>query len=508
MLFNSIEFIFFFLPFTLLIFFVIGRQSSFWSRKLAVVWLVCVSLFFYSWSNHLYLPLFVVSMLVNYSIGTWIGNETVSSSMKKSLLMLGITFNIALLAYFKYGNFSTETINFLFGLDSKVNPIILPLGISFFTFQQIAYLVDSYRVETQSSLLDYLLFVSFFPKLVAGPIVQHKEIIPQLSDQSTYRINAQDIAIGLTFFALGLSKKVIFADSLSEYVVPVFSTAVEAPVPLIDAWIGALAYTLQLYFDFSGYSDIAIGVSRCFGIRLPLNFDSPYKALSISDFWRRWHITLSNFLRDYLYIPLGGNRKGELRRNFNLMTTMLLGGLWHGAGWTFVFWGGLHGFYLTVNHQWRSYLKYLGHDPKEGSWLRNLFGWLLTFIAVVIGWVFFRAESMGAALQIIKGMFGLSGFTASNSPLYQLFSMRLVFVLLVLLALVCLTPNIQELVGQYDNNPKGAKNNTSRLRFNLICLNPSWQPNQTWGLIIGLLIFLAVKGILTASGSEFVYASF
>ncbi|MDY6896734.1 MAG: MBOAT family protein, partial [Cyanobacteriota bacterium] len=393
MLFNSLEFIFLFLPITLLAFFQIGKTGNY---RFAIAFLVAASVLFYGWWNPPYLILLIFSLIFNYFIGSALSNKFKIYFSKKLLLTLGIIVNLALIGYFKYANFFLSSVSGLVGKNFDIENIVLPLAISFFTFQQIAYLVDAYKGETKEyNFLDYCLFVTFFPQLIAGPIVHHKEVMPQFADKSTYRFNLENMAVGMTIFSMGLFKKVVFADNIAVYATPIFKAASEGVAPaLFEAWIAALAYTLQLYFDFSGYSDMAIGIARMFGIKLPINFNSPYKAISISDFWRRWHITLSNFLRDYLYIPLGGSRKGEIRRNLNLLITMLLGGLWHGAGWTFVFWGGLHGTYLVINHQYRSLRKRLGHDLRNTNWLDRGFGWLITFVAVVIGWVFFRAESI------------------------------------------------------------------------------------------------------------------
>jgi alginate O-acetyltransferase complex protein AlgI len=294
--------------------------------------------------------------------------------------------------------------------------IILPLGISFFTFTQIAFLVDAASGEAKEfDFIHYSLFVSYFPHLIAGPILHHKDMMPQFGKANAYRLNWDYLCIGLTVFALGLFKKVVLADGVVLYTTPVFAAAEQGDVlNLFQAWGGALAYTLQLYFDFSGYSDMAIGLSYMLGVRLPLNFNSPYKATSISDFWRRWHMTLSRFLRDYLYVPLGGNRKGRARRYLNLMATMLLGGLWHGVGWTYIIWGGLHGFYLIVHQAWQAARSWLGHDLTPSCTSRFL-GITTTFLAVLVGWVFFRAQTLEDALSILRAMAGVNGATLPDA---------------------------------------------------------------------------------------------
>ena len=293
----------------------------------------------------------------------------------------------------------------LIGYHWDIGQVILPIGISFFTFTQIAFLADTFQKGIRDyALVNYGLFVTYFPHLIAGPVLHHAQMMPQFREPRTYQINSANVAGGLAIFCIGLLKKIVLADGISPYADTVFNAVESGANPgFIEAWIGALAYTFQLYFDFSGYSDMAIGLSWMFNIRIPFNFNSPYQATSITDFWRRWHMTLSAFLRDYLYIPLGGNQKGAIRRYANLLITMLLGGLWHGANWTFVFWGGLHGFYLIVNHGFNVLInKHKAHWT--GNRLFKVFSWVLTFLAVIIAWVFFRATSFDAALKILTAM--------------------------------------------------------------------------------------------------------
>lgn len=404
MLFNSYIFILLFLPVTLFVFIWLGARGR---VRAALTWLVAASLFFYGWWNPAYLGLIIGSMLFNYAVGVEL---TRRGGASRALLAFGVAANLALLGYYKYANFFLDNVARLTGLGIAFDTIVLPLAISFFTFQQIAYLVDASRGETHEySFLHYCLFVLFFPQLIAGPIVHHREMLPQFRNPRVYRLDYENLAVGITIFAIGLFKKVVIADNAALHATPVFNAAAQgAALSLFEAWSGALAYTFQLYFDFSGYSDMAIGLGRLFGIRLPVNFYSPYKATSIIDFWRRWHITLSRFLRDYLYIPLGGNRRGPARRHANLLVTMLLGGLWHGAGWTFVFWGGLHGIYLIVNHGWlalRRAVRPGARASRFGRWAARL----LTFLAVVVAWVFFRAESFEVALVMVRAMAGFGG---------------------------------------------------------------------------------------------------
>lgn len=395
MLFNSYPFIFIFLPITLIGFFTLAK---FRLTTAAIAWLFIASIGFYSYRNIAYLPLILISIGFNYFIGRSIEETPLGSKKARTLLWIGIGVNLLLLAYYKYANFFVTSFDAIAGTDWTLPNIILPLGISFYTFTQTAYLVDAYRGQTtKQNLLTYSAFVTFFPYLISGPILHHKQMIPQFHRLRNFVFSHKNVARGLIMFALGMAKKVLIADNISPWVAPVFDNA--SSVSFLEAWVGAISYTMQLYFDFSGYCDMVIGLGWMINIDLPINFDSPYKSTSIVEFWRRWHITLSNFLRDYLYIPLGGNRKGQVRRYINLMTTMLLGGLWHGAGWTYVIWGGLHGLYLCINHGWH----------KLNIRLPRVLAWSLTFFAVVVGWVLFRAKTLPDAIEILQAMVGMKG---------------------------------------------------------------------------------------------------
>lgn len=410
MLFNSSEFIFGFFPLTLLVFIVLLHKGM---HRHSLAWLVIASLFFYAWWRPPYLALICVSITANYFLGLHICavNSKLASKTRKRLLYFGVTANLASIAWFKYAGFLTDNINSVLNTDYNLGTIVLPLAISFFTFQQIAYLVDAYRGETEEhNFLNYTLFVTFFPQLIAGPIVSHKEMLPQFLTTEARRFNYQNLAIGLAIFGMGLFKKVVIADGVAVHANIVFEAAADGhTLSFLEAWSGSIAYTLQLYFDFSGYSDMALGLARVFGICLPLNFYSPYKATSIIDFWRRWHITLSRFLREYLYFSIGGNRHGKLMRYRNLFITMLLGGLWHGAAWTFVFWGTLHGSYLIINHAWRSYRRTLAAGNVVTQSLERVFYRAITFLAIVVAWVYFRSESLDIAHNVLAGMFGING---------------------------------------------------------------------------------------------------
>ncbi|GMR15826.1 MAG: MBOAT family protein [Gammaproteobacteria bacterium] len=512
MLFNSYEFIFIFLPVTLLAYVAIVK---FGSRRISFVWLIAASLFFYGWWNPAYLGLIMGSMFFNYSIGTLLSTDG-NTKKRKLLLISGISTNLLLLAYYKYANFFIDNINIVFSVNWNVEHIILPLAISFFTFQQITYLVDTYRGETREyNFLQYALFVSFFPQLIAGPIVHHREMMPQFSKMESFSLKYEYVAVGLSIFFLGLFKKVVLADSLSPYTIEIFSAASRGEIlSFFEAWKGSLAYTFQLYFDFSGYSDMAIGLAFLFGIRLPLNFNSPYKATSIIDFWRRWHMTLSRFLKDYLYVPLGGSRKGTSRRYVNLMITMLLGGLWHGAGWTFVIWGGLHGIYLVANHAWRNFKKILSMPAIHNRFTR-FFSRLITFLAVVVAWVYFRADNIDTANLMVKSLFGQGGIVWPEDVRSQLGVFADVFsswgmqyhyveyfngienllLMLVLMLFVWFVPNLQQLFVRYpaiiDSLQPGSI---------------QWRPNKKWNLFI---ILISVVSILKLGQvSEFLYFQF
>ena len=393
MLFNSYEFIFFFLPITFFIYFYLNKKRLTEASK---AFLVLASLFFYSWWNIVYLPLILVSLLFNYTLGRELSGNTKLNKKysSKTLLTLGVVFNLALLGYFKYSDFFIFNVNRVVGSDIPLLHLALPLAISFYTFQQIAYLVDSYRNETKEyDFLNYAVFVTFFPQLIAGPIVHHSEMMPQFAQIKNKVKNYHNIALGLFIFSMGLFKKVVIADTFAVWATNGFDVA--QTLNMLEAWVTSLSYTFQLYFDFSGYTDMAIGAALLFNIKLPINFFSPYKATSIQDFWRRWHITLSRFLKDYIYIPLGGNRKGEIRTYTNLFATFVLGGIWHGAGWTFVLWGILHGFALIIHRIWQ----------KLGFKMNSVLAWFITFNFINIAWVFFRATSFDSALKVLHGMF-------------------------------------------------------------------------------------------------------
>jgi len=404
MLFNSYQFVLVFLPLLLIGYELLALSGA----GLAVpLFLVLGSLFFYGWWDWRYLLLFGFSIAFNYFWAQALGPRPAAGADGRfappAMLAAGVAINLGLLGYFKYRNFFVSSVAAVAGRHWAMPPIVLPLAISFFTFEQLTYLTSAWRGEIETrDFLSYALFITFFPHLIAGPIVRYSEIFPQLNRGSRYRLSADNLSAGLMIFAIGLFKKVIIADTFKLWLDPVFDTAVHPG--FIEAWAATLGFAFEIYFDFSGYSDMAIGLARMLNVRFPENFDSPYKARGPIEFWRRWHITLSFFLRDYLYIPLGGNRRGKLRQYFNLFVTMLLGGLWHGADWTFVMWGALHGAALSLNHLWRD---------RKFTMLPAL-AWALTFIFVTLAWVLFRAHSIGRAVAIYHGMAGLNGFRSAS----------------------------------------------------------------------------------------------
>ncbi len=415
MLFNSYEFLFLFLPTTLVVFFVFSGAR--WFRA-AAAWLAIVSIVFYGYWSPRYVILLMASVGFNFMAGSVIAarRQAGQAAGARLILIVALAANLATLGYFKYADFLVDSINTATNASLPLLHVVLPIGISFFTFTQIAFLVDTYHGKVRESrFVPYVLFVTFFPHLIAGPVLHHAEMMPQFARDQTYRFNTNNFLVGTTFLAIGLFKKVVLADGIQPFVAPVFDAGPGYSLVPIEAWGGVLAYTLQLYFDFSGYSDMAVGLAKMLNIDLPLNFNSPYKAVNISEFWRRWHMTLSRFLRDYLYIPLGGNRKGPTRRYVNLMLTMLLGGLWHGAGWTFAIWGGLHGMYLVVHQLWQWGLERFAGSafPATGTRPPSATGRVLaaalTFLCVVVAWVFFRATSLESALGVLEGMWSFDG---------------------------------------------------------------------------------------------------
>jgi D-alanyl-lipoteichoic acid acyltransferase DltB (MBOAT superfamily) len=486
MLFNSYQFIFIFLPATLAVF------SLCRSDRQRILVLALASAAYYAWWNPQNLVILCVSTVVNFWAGQQLanGSERLYGLTRTHFFSLFVAMNVIALAYFKYANFIVDNL----GLSVLVTQA-MPLGISFFTFQKIGFLADSHSKARKNHYdpLFFAWFVSFFPQLVAGPITHHAEMAEQYYNRPTKSFSLPDLEIGFSIFVIGLFKKVIVADWAAQIASPIFKTASHADVQIatVTAWLGAIAYTVQIYYDFSGYCDMATGIARMFGYKLPLNFNSPYKSASIIEFWRRWHITLSRFLRDYLYIPLGGNRKGRIRWGINLATVMLLGGLWHGANWTFVVWGGLHGLYLIINHGWCHF----SHKCyNETAWYRVL-AQGMTLTAVVAAWVFFRADSCATAWRMLAAMAGAGdshGFV--GDPVWMKYGWP--FVSIAMLAAVSL-PNTMQVFSAHKPtvNWKGTG-----------CSWLAWQPGTVWAMAISTLFVLCVFSL--SQPTEFIYWAF
>ena len=496
MLFNSAEFIFLFLPLVFFGYWVAVKANN---RNAANVWLVLASLLFYSWWKFEYLALLLASITCNFFLG-----KQIIKHKSKPFLITGIVFNVGLLGYFKYTDFFITNINYLTGSAFDTLGIVLPLAISFFTFQQLAYLVDCYKGDHHEySFIEYMLFVSFFPQLIAGPIVHHREMMPQFQMSADQGMDWESISKGIFVFSLGLFKKVAIADTFAQWA----TTGFDWTLPFtynphfFDAWAVALSYTFQIYYDFSGYTDMAIGAALLFGIKLPINFNSPYKALNVQDFWRRWHITLSRWLRDYVYIPLGGNRKGPSRTLANLFMTFLIGGIWHGAGWTFVLWGAMHGAALVVHRLWQN----------TGIKLNKVFSWLVTFVFVNVAWVFFRAETFADAQRILKGMFLGNGIfvTHNFTVIMNIFfgipqemftnvseatiSVAYTYLFIAVFGVSTLVlPNTMEIIGKIDSYQ-------GRFRF---------ERNFSNALLAGAALGIGVLLLFITTGSEFLYFNF
>jgi alginate O-acetyltransferase complex protein AlgI len=495
-LFNSFPFIFAFLPLTVLGYELLRQRGL---RRATHVWLIAASCVFYAYWSAAFLLLLFVSIAVNFCVGRRLQTITRSRGRPSRLLLgVGLAWNLSLLGYFKYANFFIDNIDAALGVHFELARIILPLGISFFTFQKVAFLVDSYRDQVQPyTFVDFFLFVMFFPQLIAGPIVHFGEVIGQFSRTTTPPAGDR-YAIGISVFAMGLAKKVVIADTFAVHASAVFDAAAAGHVPgFAEAWIGALCYSLQIYFDFSGYSDMAIGLGWMFGVRLPVNFASPYKAQSIAEFWQRWHITLSRFLRDYVYIPLGGNRRGESRRYVNLLTTMLVGGLWHGAAWTFVLWGAMHGAMLVVHRLWETSSLGMRHA------LRPISATFVTFVGVLLAFVAFRAADLATMSELYRSLFGFNGLTSSGgAPTLEQPAAAAALGVSGMIAVWCL-PNTYEWLGRA--NPglasPGYPATAPAPRERLV-----WIPDRRHGIAFALLLFTCFVKLNDAS--PFIYFQF
>lgn len=523
MLFNSYEFIFVFLPAVVTVFFVLGKTSREW----ALGWVIAASLFFYGWWRPLNVLIIAPSVLINFMLARLMQRLRKQENRKAALtlLALGIAFNVAFLGYFKYSNFFVNSINDAFGTRLFLAKVILPLGISFITFQKIAFLVDVQAGRVESfTLQEYCLFVLFFPQLIAGPIVHYREMMPQFQ-RTSCRFEKDNIAVGVTLFAFGLFEKVFLADSIAFFVTPLYDKAASgSSTALIPAWVAAIGFTLQIYFDFAGYTDMALGAARLFGIKLPPNFNSPLRATSIIDFWQRWHMTLTRFLTAYIYNPLtlwltrrrvAAGRPGFGGRNksmgaflelllFPTLLTMFVAGLWHGAGYTFIVWGVLHGVFLAVNHGWRQWGTKLWRDKATYARFMQPAGFIITFCCVAASMVIFRAVNLKTATHLLQGMLGLHGIGLSG--LRGSFAGGLKTVALwsgasAFLALVC--PNTLQILSRFEPalGWKPSLYDVKRPQPRV-----QWRPSLAWAVATSVIVTI---GILHLGGrSEFLYWQF
>ena len=541
MLFNSDEFLFVFLPVTVCAFYLLGTIS----RTLAVRWLILASLVFYAWWRPVNVLIIAPSIAVNFALA-WVllrlndGNGSRSAS--KAVLLLGISFNVAFLGVFKYTDFIFGTVNDVFGANLVLRHIILPLGISFITFQKIAFLIDVQAGRVRSvTLQDYCTFVLFFPQLIAGPIVHYREMMPQFHAASC-RFDKENIAVGLTLLFFGLFQKVVFADKMGTLITPIYErAAAEGGTSFLLAWMAAIGFTLQIYFDFSGYSDMALGLARFFGIRLPQNFDSPLRASSIIDFWLRWHMTLTRFLTAYIYNPLvlwltrrrlARGQPGFGVRNatvgafvyllmFPTLLTMFVSGLWHGAGYGFIVWGLLHGFYLMINHGWRVVAARLWSDRRTYVRFMKPVGLILTFLSVATAMVFFRSPTMTSAIDLIKGMIGLNGIALpetlfdrlgslaetlhsigviADNSMQNFWQTAILICVLMFVAIAC--PNRLQILARYEP-ALGVTLRSTKLAVGRIV---EWDASLPWAIAVSAIAAIAIFSM--HGPTEFLYWQF
>ena len=504
MLFTEPGFLFLFLPAVVV---AVRGLMSYGADRTAWVVLALASLVFYGIAYPPYLILLLTSILVNYLlVGLFLSWDQPALNRRRVWLFTAVVFNLGMLGYFKYRDFFLENLAAASGTNLHLEPLVLPVGISFYVFEQLALSVDVYRgYRPERSFLKYGLWVAFFPHLVAGPIMRHQELVPQFAAGSQRSPWSQDVSVGLTIFAIGLFKKAVLADSMAPLADMGFGAAHSGSIMSADAWFAVVAYALQIYFDFSGYSDMAIGLARMFGLSLPLNFNSPYKAASIIEFWRRWHMTLSRFLRDYLYIPLGGGKRGAIRRWINLFLTMLLGGLWHGASWNFVIWGGLHGVYLAINHAFRYVMPPRKSSSLVAQRLSRGVCWALTAIAVLIAWVPFRAGTLPEAVTMWTAMFNMPWRSL------ELFDWTAVIAIALSAGVALLLPNTQELMGKKIMEPASVGEDygaepavsVSKQWFSRFV----WQPSYVWPIVSGIMIAVSLLA-LNDGQSPFIYFRF
>jgi alginate O-acetyltransferase complex protein AlgI len=542
MLFNSSEFLLVFLPMTVFGFYWLGASS----RTSALRWLILASLGFYAWWRPLNVLIIAPSIVINFALA-WIllrlNERRDRRRASKAVLFLGISFNILFLGFFKYTDFISGTINDVFGANLVLRHIVLPLGISFITFQKIGFLIDVHAGRVKSfTFQDYCIFVLFFPQLIAGPIVHYREMMPQFH-AAPCRFDKESVAVGLTLLIVGLFKKVVFADKIAVLVTPIYERAAAGDsISLLMAWMAAVGFTLQIYFDFSGYSDMALGAARFFGIRLPQNFDSPLRASSIIDFWLRWHMTLTRFLTAYVYNPMAllmtrrrlakgqpgfGGRKTTVGAflyllMFPTVTTMFVSGLWHGAGYGFIFWGLLHGFYLTINHGWRLVAARLWPDRSRYVRFMKPAGFILTFVSVAGAMVFFRSPTMTSAIDLAKGMIGLNGIALPEaffdhpgrlaralhgvgvttvSWSIQDFAKTAMWIsVLMFVALAC--PNTLQILALYEP-ALGVKAQSTKFLLGRVV---EWDASLPWAIAVSVVAAMAIVSI--GGPSEFLYWQF
>jgi alginate O-acetyltransferase complex protein AlgI len=544
MLFNSPEFLLGLLPVSLLGFFCLGGLGL---HQSAILWLTIASLFFYGWWNVWYVPLLLCSILLNFLVG-----EKLRAGGGRLWLVFGVAGNILVLGYYKYIGFLADVVSGAAGLNWAIPHVVLPLAISFFTFQQIAYLVDCHAgLVKETSLPNYAAFITFFPHLIAGPITHHKEMIPQFQSERIFSPQPLSLVLGTSIFLVGLFKKVAIADVIAPYANQVFDAAASnKPLTAIDAWIGAFAYTLQLYFDFSGYSDMAIGAGLLFGIRLPQNFSSPLRAANIVEFWQRWHMTLTRFITSYIYNPIVlAWSRSRTRRKLPLiqpgrttpgafvwlllipvMISMTISGIWHGAGYQFLFWGALHGGYLVAYHLWREVKMRIWPDGRTGFPFGRSLAIALTLTCVVASMVLFRSPSATAAMHMFSCMFGANGIVVpaehgwANLPVvsalvhvlnlkvgYQMFPYKEPLMLIIpLLIFVLAAPNIYELMGDYETAlvAKQAKPRANANWWRWPFRDFRWRPSLGYSVLIGILTFVTLTRMLLNAPSEFIYFRF
>ena len=521
MVFNSYQFIFGFLPAVVVVFFALGRVSRAWALR----WLIGASLFFYAWWRPLNVLIIAPSVLINFALARVLQrlNKQGNRGAARAVLLVGIGFNVAFLGYFKYSNFLVGAVNDAFGTQMFLAQVVLPLGISFITFQKIAFLIDVHAGRVESfTLQDYCLFVLFFPQLIAGPIVHYREMMPQFHRVSCH-FDRENVSVGLTLLAFGLFKKVFLADNIAQLVTPIYQQAASGSrVGLLSGWIAAIGFTLQIYFDFSGYTDMALGIARLFGVKLPPNFNSPLRASSIIDFWQRWHMTLTRFLTAYIYNPLtlwltrrraarglpafaGRNKSAgafsELLM-FPILLTMLVSGIWHGAGYTFIVWGVLHGVFLTLNHAWRLLEPRVLRDNSLYARFMQPAGFIITFACVAASMVIFRASNLRTAIDLVQGLFGLHGI--GLSAMRDGIGRKGTIIWIAFPAAIALLgPNTLQILSRYEpalgwkpSHHDGAAAGTRML----------WRPSLAWAVAVSTI---AATGILYLGGqSEFLYWQF